>query len=291
MDRRDFLKTAMAVTATSAVTLTGCGNGGEPVLSSDEITINGVYLDDSWRSKNSDVDRVVVVSYTLTPSKNVQTYADALGINTDGKGHGGLDHLNDTEFLLPNYWLKHMPNFVNGNTNHEYAAGDTINMVAFYRIPQTELENTEIKFSHSDVSGAKKLHMSSDDIVICEDTESLVKQIDPEGYQQTIDALTPLSTEESNELAYALLSWEFSAGETIGSLWVNYKLSFTGINEFSFSTSGLGTRSGTYVATKEYILCTYPGDDFPSLMVKYEEADNECGYSMQLIGAGTELQP
>ena len=284
MDRRDFLKTAMAVTATSAITLVGCGSSNEPVLSNDDITIDGIFVDDSWRDKDSESSRLVVAVYTLTPaSENLRTTADDLNLIIGDNRYDGYEHHNDVDLILPNYWKKHLANCYSSNTIRELYAGDTHKFFTLYRIPQVNLEETEIKFDHDEVD-ASTLHMTSEQIIICEDTEALVKQADPEGYEKTQDDLTPVSDSEAAAVGNALSGWTYTAYSTIST-----KLEFTGVNTFKFTIIGAGSREGTYEVTKGYLLGTYPGMEKPAIMVPYEKADTQNGYDVDIIDINTDL--
>ena len=287
MDRRDFLKTAMAVTATSAITLVGCGSSNEPVLSNDDITIDGIFVDDSWRDKDSESSRLVVAVYTLTPSsENLKTTADDLNLIVGDNRYDGYEHHNDDDLMLPNYWKKHLVNCYSSNIIQDLYAGDTHKFFTFYRIPQVNLEETEIEFDHDEVD-ASKLHMTSDQIIICEDTEALVKQADPEGYEKTQDALTPVSDSEAAAVRNALNGWMYTSYSKIST-----ELAFTGVNTFELSITVGGStvsREGTYEVTKGYLLGTYPGVDNPTIMVPYWEADTENGYDANLTDINTDL--
>jgi len=267
---------SLLLVLTIVLSLCACGNVDNAVTQVEEkattqtenLTLEQIVVDDSYRDKDNSPRRAVYAFFTLNPkSKN---------IDFDSKIDITINEANTyTSEVLPGSMCKYAPNYYYGGYIETAYVGEEKKFVATFLIPEGDLASgKQITFADSGIEEINKIKISTDEIIHVNGDEEACKKADPEGYaemQKKYEEASPELTAQVQSLindryweAYVNPSW--------------YRVEFTAPNNFSVETT-FGTNGGTYSVRNGYIFCTYDSNG-ETIEIPYEI--EEQGVTMDL---------
>ncbi|MBQ7961089.1 MAG: hypothetical protein IJ289_00700 [Clostridia bacterium] len=228
--------------------------------STDNIKIDGLFVDESYVVEEGSSLKLLYLFYTLTATDaNLEidskyTYM-TIGANKYESGH------------IPGV-AKNMSSYVYTSYIEDVYVGESLKVVATFKVPAADLApGKTIALEDSQLPNEEKLELITDSIQFKANTEEIAKVVDPEGYAAEQGKLQPADDERKSAVVNEVngYEWSFYVNST------SYKISFTG-NGFTLTTA-FGSNSGTYEVLNGYIVCTYPNGN--SVKIPYEIVDGE----------------
>lgn len=220
----------------------------ETVTSTDYMTIDGIFVDESYVDKDSDSIRMVYLFYTLTtPAENLRVDSKSVKLTFGGVNTYESEHYSGT--------CTYMPSFYYSSYLEDVYVGDTLKVVETIKVPVGELsEGKEITLAKSQVPDIEKIRISTDDIQFCDSLEAIAEIVDPEGYALELYNRTPADAATVSQVKAAINGYYWSAYVNSTS----YELEFYEPNSFEMRVKALGvSNSGTYEVMNGYVMCTY----------------------------------
>ncbi len=233
------------------------------VYETDNVKIEGLYVDTSYRDKDNSPLRLVYMFYTLTATdENLKIDSNYTKL-TIGKNSYESEHIPKA--------CKYMDSYYYSSYIENVYIGASLKVVATFKIPEGELTaGKTITISDTQMPNEENLLMLTDDIVSCDGIEAIAALADEEGYnnemylRQDADAATTQWVQSQVNGYY----WWCYVNYT------KYELEFASKNKFEVRTS-LGTKqSGTYVVKNGYIVCTYSSTGYV-IEVPYTKEDGQ----------------
>lgn len=260
---------ALILTLALCLTVCACGAGGTAedqqgsgsVTSTEHMTIDGIFVDDSYRDKEESPLRLVYLFYTLT--------AGDTNLKIDSKYTNlTIGEANTYESENIPGACDYAPSYYYGDYIQDVYVGESLKVVATFKIPEGDLAaGKSITLSDDQNPDAAEISMTTDDIQHVNGAEEVAKAADPEGYAQAVE-----SREEADAETTALVKsqlngyqWDFYVNNT------SYRIEFWANDNFKVTTA-LGGNSGTYSVRKGYVFCTYPSTGYV-VEIPYEITD------------------
>ncbi len=269
--------TALLLALVMCLSLCACGgDSGEKkdeesgsTASSGAISVDGVYVDDSYRDAEGSSLRLVYLLYTVNAgSENLRNAATSVSIIINGAN----TYTGDVQKTAS--VAKYIRNYECSRYVKDIYVGESMKFVAMYEIPEGDLAaGNAVTFSASDITDWTSITLSTDDFKHCESGEALAKAADPEGYAAAMAAREPADEQTAATVRSSINGyyWSFYVNN------IHYALEFAEGDVFQLRTrlGGSGTTAdGTYTVAKEYIICTYPNTGY-KVEVPYEFKDGE----------------
>lgn len=238
-------------------------NAKESVLSNENVSIDGVYVDSSYVVEEGSSLKLVYLFMTVTAKKQ--------NLEIDNKYM--KMKVNDANV----YESENIPGACDYASSYYYSAyikdvyvGESVKLALTFKVPEGDLTSgKEITFEDTSIP-VDGLKITTDDIVFFEETEQLFEKADPTGYAAEMDKKAPADEATVKKVKKEIdgYYWTFYVNST------TYELEFFGGNKFELRTS-LGTsKQGTYTVQKGYIFCTYPDTGY-TVEVPYEFKDGD----------------
>lgn len=261
-------KTAILLLVCLAVSLCGCGNSSKSVKETDDLILDGLIVDDTYRDKDNSPRRAVYAFFTLNSKSE--------NIKFDSKLDIIIGEANTyTAEILPHSLCEYAPNYYYGGYLETAYVGESKKLAATFLIPEGDLESgKQVTFSDSDIESMSKLILSTDDIVHVNGDDEACKSVDPEGYEEIKQKFEEASAETS-ALVQSLINdryWEAYVNPS------SYRVEFSYPRNFSVITQ-FGENGGTYSVRNGYIFCTYSSNG-ATIKIPYEIKDE--GVTMDL---------
>ncbi len=223
-------------------------NAGNAIVRETEYaSIDGVYVDNSYRDSDNSSRRMVYVLYTVsTAAQNLSISSDNCSMTINQMNTYESEHCKGAGMMLRSYYYR--------DYIEDVYVGDTLKVAATFLVPEGDLAaGRSITLNLYGIPDSSSLRLSSDDIVFCNSAEEVAEQADPEGYAEFAAAYA-----EADEGTIARVReacngyyWSFYCNS------VSYEIEFFSPNTFEVRTSLGITNSGTYVVRNGYISCTY----------------------------------
>ena len=228
--------------------------GSEAAVASSQskyLTVDGIYLDQSYEDKDSDSIKLLYLFYTVT-SDDQNMKIDCKSANLSfGTNAYQSTHIPHSCRYMPSYYYK--------DYLKDVYVGDSVKFVETFKIPQGELSEGKIMtLSKSQVPDATAIQLNASDVVICEDVEEIAEQADQEGYEEELDRLSPADEETERAVKNAIngYKWDFYVNT------ITYAIEFWDPDNFELRVPALGTANGgTYEVLNGYVRCTYDDSD------------------------------
>lgn len=220
----------------------------ENVTATDYMTIDGVFVDESYVDDDSDSIRMVYLFYTLTtPDENLRVDSKSVKMTFNGVNSYESSHYSGTCTYMPNYYYS--------DYLEDVYVGDSLKVVETLKIPVGELtEGNTITLTKSQVPDIEQITFSTDDIQFCDSPESIAAMVDPDGYALEVYNRTPADDATVSKVKAAINGYYWS-------VYVNstsYELEFYDPNAFEMRVKAFGvSNSGTYEVLNGYVVCTY----------------------------------
>lgn len=255
MRKRINVICALLVVSLASLLLVGCSTGPKEKNSNDQMTINKICVDNSYKSDESDVLKAVYVHYTINSKSNIDiswyTLQMLIGENS-----------YDAEQSAPTSNLAaKVPNLIFvQSTNTSVYAGETRDVLASFLVPEADLEEGKlITFKGNNGLDAEGIQVKTDDITRIASPDVLAQTVDPDGYAEHMAKYDPADEATADAVSGKLNGYSF---------WFIFK-GLSGTYEFSapnnYTITSLGvTASGTYKVLRSYIELTVDSTGYKS---------------------------
>lgn len=268
--------TALLLALVMCLSLCACGGDGESkdeesgsTASSGAVSVDGIYVDDSYSDADGSSLRLVYLLYTVNAgSANLRNASTSVSIIINGANTYTGDVQNTASVA------QYMRNYECSKYVKDIYVGETMKFVAMYEIPEGDLaDGNTVTFSASDITDWESITLSTGDFIHCESGEALAKAADPEGYASAMAAREPADEQTAATVRSSINGyyWSFYVNN------IHYELEFAEGDVFQLRTrlgGGATTADGTYTVAKEYIICTYTDTGY-KVEVPYEFKDGE----------------
>lgn len=238
------------------------------ITETDVVTVDGLYVDDSYTSDENDKLKLLYLLYTLHPEDDnveISSVGTKLTIN-DKNEYDSERRIGSCTYMASYYYS----DFI-----EDVYMGDELKVVETFEVPAPDLEaGRSITLENYNVSDFEKLLLSTDAITHCESAEEVAKTADPDGYVEAQRLREPADEKTSTTVSNAINGyyWSFFTNN------MSYRIEFFSPNSYTLSTMGVET-TGTYQVTNGFVVCTNDKTG----------AVNELPYT--LSEAGVELDP
>ena len=237
-------------------------NGGTVVKETEYMTIDGIYVDNSYSTKDNENIRFMYIFYTAhTNDQNLKIDSKSMNVTINGA--------NTYKAVRSKKESRYLRNYHNGAYLKDVYVGEEGKFVETFEIPQGDLEaGRSISISKSQIPDADKIKLTTDEIVFCDSPEEVAEKADPEGYEEEMWALEDADSEVVAAVKEEIngYKWDVSANS------MNYQIEFWEPNEYELRTS-INTSGGTYEIKNGYIICTNDMDGKIEIPFTYEDGE------------------
>lgn len=227
------------------------GDAPATVTETDVVSIDGLYVDDSYVDEESDKLKRVYVFYTLSPGEENldadSTYMD-LTIN-DGNTYTSEFYPGACDLMASYYYSAYLG---------DVYMGDQLKVAAVFEIPEADLASDRtIAFEDDQIPTIDSIRMSTSDIVHCASAEEIAQKADPEGYEQSVCLRQEADPETAERVRNSIngFYWSFFVNN------MSYRTEFFAPNGFETTVSGVGT-TGTYTVANGFVVLTNDSNDY-----------------------------
>ena len=215
------------------------------VKETNYMTIDGVYVDDSYSTSDNENMRFLYIFYTAhTNDKNMKIDSKSMYVT--------INDTNTYKAARSKKEIRYMRNYYNGAYLKEVYVGDEIKFVETFEIPKGELEpGRSITITKDQIPDSDKIKFTTDDIVHCESPEEVGELADPEGYEEEMWALEDADSETEAAVKNEINGYQWDVNTNS----MTYQIEFWDPNNYELRTS-FNTSGGTYEVKNGYIICT-----------------------------------
>ena len=211
----------------------------------DYMTVDGLYVDNSYSTSDNENMRFLYIVYTAhTNAENLKIDCKSMTVT--------VNDTNSYNAVRSKRQVRYMRNYYNAAYLKEVNMGDSVKFVETFEIPKAELEaGRSIRIAKSQIPDSEKIRLSTDQIVFCDSPEEIAQKVDPEGYEKETWALQDADGEVVAAVKNEIngYQWEVSANS------ITYVIEFWEPDNYEVRTS-FSTSGGTYVVKNGYIVCT-----------------------------------
>lgn len=220
--------------------------GGSPVLSAEGLTIDGVYVDDSFVEEGTPL-KMVYLFYTVTAQdKNIETSSKGVGMQINEANTYKAEQYSTAATAAP-----FASSYYYGGWVQDIYTGTTAKFVSTFEIPENDLTGGKtVKLSNADIPAMAEITFTTDDIQHMESGEAIAKAVDPEGYAAEMTAREDADAETTQKVKSLVNGyyWDFYVNNTA------YQMEFFAPDTFELRTS-FATTTGKYSVQKGYVTC------------------------------------
>ena len=255
---------ANASSGSSAETASGTSEKGQDaiVTETDYMTIEGLYVDDSYSTEDNENIRFLYVCYTAhTKAENLSIDCKSMNLT--------VNDTNTYKAARSKKETRYMRNYYNGAYLKKVNIGDEVKFVETFEIPRAELDpGRSIRISKSQIPDSDKIRLRTDDIVFLDSPEKVAETVDPEGYEKEKWALEDADDEVTSAVKNEIngYQWEVKVDK------FNYVIEFWEPDNYELRTS-FNTSGGTYVVKNGYIVCTNDSGGTIEVPFTYEDGN------------------
>lgn len=234
----------------------------ETVTETDYVTLEGIYVDNSYVDKENDKLKRVYVFYIA------HTDAENLKISSKSSKMVINDVNEYTSARFVNSW-SYFPNYYYSDYLKDVYVGDQLKTISTFKIPEGELsEGRDITLSLYGIPDSEKLKVKTDDIKFCESEEEISELVDPEGYETAKYNYEDADAELTAKVKEAIngYQWDFFVNST------SYQIEFFDPNKFELRALTI-SNGGTYEVKNGFVLCTYENGLQVHIPYTWEEND------------------
>ncbi|MBR6764219.1 MAG: hypothetical protein IKM13_10780 [Clostridia bacterium] len=237
------------------------------------MTIDSVWVDDSYQDEDGSSLKMVYLFYTLEASdSNLKIDSKYTQMIINGNMYES-DHFADKAAVC-----KYTPNYYYGSYIRDVYVGESKKVVATFKIPEGDLEGgKEVKLQDSQIPGIDSITLYTDEFQHATASEEMAAMIDPEGFEAEMHAREEADSDTVKKVKKCLNGyyWTFYVNST------SYKIEFWEKNNFAVTTA-FGTNEGTYSVRNGYVFCTYPDTGYTvEIPYSFDEAGN---FDLDTIG-------
>lgn len=237
-------------------------------MTSENIKINAICVDDSYRDSENSSKRMVYVFADVMGGKSNFKVDSKSSIKFGEEGNEySQQMLKDTAaYMMKNYHYSVYLKDVN--------VGETVKLAYAYTVPEAELtEDVNIYLIDDSVPTAGEIIIPGKQIQHFNSPNEIAEKFDAEGYAQSQDLQQPADQETIDFIHNEVIGyqWEFEAFNQA------MEIEFFDATRFELRLKGFEGNGGTYTIKKGYISGTYDSNgqtvDFP-----YEIKDGKFSF-------------
>lgn len=249
-------KLCFLIIAVMCISLVACTSSTKDVLTSGDVTIEGVYVNDGYRDSDGSSRRALYLFFNLNPTQNY---------NVDSKMDIIIDEINtySAETLKGNL-LEYAPNYYYSTWLEDVYVGEPMKLAATFLVPEADLiAGKKITIQDDDLFGIEKIVVYTDSIIHVTSDEEVCTAVDSEGCAKIKKGYEMATEERVAEVKEKINKkyWEAYVNPT------TYRIEFYE-NKFVLKTP-LGENSGEYSIRNDYIFCTYQSNGV-TIKIPYE---------------------
>ena len=250
--------------ATTCIAFTGCANNQdstkqEPVLSNDYITVDGIYVDESYVDSESSSLKMVYVFATVTAAeKNIDIDSRYTKLHI-GENCYESDKYGDAPKWTSYYYSSYI--------KHLYV-GESCKLALAFKIPEADLSGSkQIRLQDNEIANFDQLSFTTDIVQHAQSSAEIAQSVDPEGYAAEQAKYVPADAETCAAVQNAIIGYDYYMYSTL-----SVRIHFSGTETFEL-TYPL-QKFGTYQVLTNYIALTYDGADSPAVYVPWSWKDS-----------------
>lgn len=227
----------------------GSGSGSAQVAQEDkgvtetkQVKLEGLYVDDSYKSETGEDYRLVYVPLEVTANKK------ALNVSTSGMTMTIGDHEYEVKFIEDaNSFMRSYRYLYSEIDTEEIPTASSQKMLFTFEVHKDDLKKgKEVTFASSDIDDMEKLKVDSGTIKHAESHNAVAKAADPDGYAAEENARQDADA-ETVEKVRAALNGTYSYYPSQG-----LRIEFFAPNSYTMTFGGQ-SGSGTYEVKNGYI--------------------------------------
>lgn len=243
-------------------TASGDNNGGSVDKETDYMTIEGVYVDNSYSTKDNENMRFLYIFYTAhTKDQNLKIDSKSMNLK--------INDSNTYKAVRSKRESRYLRNYYNGAYLKDVYVGEEVKFVETFEVPEGDLEaGRNISISKSQIPDADKIRLTTDDIIFCDSPEEVAEKADPEGYDEEMWALEDADGEVAAAVKEEINGYQWDVNVNN----MKYQIEFWEPNEYELRTS-FNTSGGTYEVKNGYIICTNDIDGKIEIPFTYEDGE------------------
>lgn len=237
-------------------------NGGSVDKETDYMTIEGVYVDNSYSTKDNENMRFLYIFYTAhTKDQNLKIDSKSMNLK--------INDSNTYKAVRSKRESRYLRNYYNGAYLKDVYVGEEVKFVETFEVPEGDLEaGRNISISKSQIPDADKIRLTTDDIIFCDSPEEVAEKADPEGYDEEMWALEDADGEVAAAVKEEINGYQWDVNVNN----MKYQIEFWEPNEYELRTS-FNTSGGTYEVKNGYIICTNDIDGKIEIPFTYEDGE------------------
>lgn len=234
----------------------------------DEVKIEGLYVDEAYKDKDSSSNKLVYMFYTIkSPKSNLSVDSKGTVMTIDG----GNTYTSERYHANPAKVHEYTSSYYFSDYLKNVNVGESLKIMESFLIPAAELEKgKQITFSSTEFEATEaEITMDTDSIVFCKTPEGVAKKADKKGYNAEMKKRAKANDSKTKKVRNLVNGyyWTFFVNSS------TYKLEFSSPNKFEVTIriggSGMSNH-GTYSVREGYIYLNYGNDKDPAVVIPYE---------------------
>lgn len=216
----------------------------DKVTETDYMTIEGMYVDNSYSASDNNNVRFLYIFYTAhTDAENLQVDSKSMNIT--------INDVNTYEAVRSSSQVQYMKSYYNSAYLEDVNVGDSVKFVETFEVPKGDLEKgRSITIEKDQIPDCEKLKLSTDDIVFCKSPIAIARKADPKGYKKERWARksAPADVVEAVQNELNGFQWDVTANS------IAYQIEFWAPNNYELRTA-VNTSDGIYTVRNGYVIC------------------------------------
>ncbi|MBE6786782.1 MAG: hypothetical protein E7537_00370 [Ruminococcaceae bacterium] len=240
----------------------GCGaSKPEKVTSNDYVNIDGIYVNNSYKDKESSALKMVYLFLSINAKdKNLKIDSQYTKMK--------IGESNSYDSVFYKGQCTYAPNYYYSSFIEDLYVGKTNKLVLTFKVPEGDLvAGKEIVFEDTAIP-VDDLRIKTDDIIACKNEKEICQKADPEGYKKESAKHKDADSATVKKVRSLLNGYYYTFYVTAGTSIQTHEIEFFAPNKFEVRTS-FGTNGGKYKVKKNYIYITYSKSEH-TVKIPYE---------------------
>lgn len=259
--------------------LTACGSEksdsqtAKSTFKSNNLQIDGVYVDDSFEDENLDL---LYVFYTVkADEKNLRLASTSIDIKVNGSNEYTPTTIKEQ---IPKYSDYYYSDFI-----EDIYVGKELKMVSTFKVAEGDLTGSkDITLEDLDVPDIDKIKINTDDVKRMENVAKICEDLDKDiydvKYKAEQDLLAEVDESTEKKIKTLINGSYLEHNVNTGKTFLKYKIEFESPNKFTVSNTYL-SNSGTYEIKVGYIALKYNNSDAATIFLRYALEDGDITVS------------
>ena len=242
--------TLLLITFFCIVLLAACGGGSSSAnaLSSKHVTIDGVYVNDSFVDDDNPSLKLVYVFY------DVHTDDTNLKISSVSDLKSSSNTYTFEGLVNNKAGQNYMSSYHYGRTLVDIYSGESAKFLSTFKVPENDIPGDgSLHIVNADIPDMETIEIKSDNIKHCNSYEEIAEAADPEGYSKEVELQQEADAETTAKVQNGIngYKWDFLTNNT------TMAIEFFEPNQFTLSLLGAETGSGSYTVKNGYVSVKY----------------------------------